>query len=537
MKKLIFTLTCILLAIPCQARIIYVDWDGSGDYLTIQAAINDANDGDTIIVADGTYTGDGNRDIDFLGKAITLRSTDPNDPNVVTGTIIDCQGSLEHPHRGFYLHNSEDANSVLAGFTITNGVGHPIWRSGVLFSEGGAIFCDASSPTISQCNITGNVAQLIDGGTNYWYGGCGGGIRCYGNSNPTIRNCTITNNFAGGGHQNYGNGGGISCSNSSPTIICCTIADNSTPWSYSYHGGGGIFLSNSSIVSNCIISGNSSSHGGGIYSQGNNVIVTNCTFNCNSSHWGGGGIYLTANSTVTNCIFWDDMPNEILVTGGWSPAITYSDIQGGWLGVGNIDVYPCFADPCSGDYHLQSEASRWDPNSQSWVLDNGTSPCIDAGNPGCPLGDEPAPNGNRRNMGAYGGTVEASKPPTYWRSIADMTNDWIVDSNDLKVFVGYWLETGECIPSDLNRSQSVDFNDFAIFGLQWSYPSVFEPGMTFQIDDCNMEAGLNWTAAAESNEPRFSVWVEGRYIHFEDSMYANCCPFELWLEKEINGNQ
>jgi len=69
-------------------------------------------------------------------------------------------------------------------------------------------------------------------------------------------------------------------------------------------------------------------------------------------------------------------------------------------------------------------------------------------------------------MGAYGGTAEASKTPANWRSIADLTNDWTVDFDDLKVFVDYWLETGQCIPGDLNRSQSVDFVDFAIFGRQ-----------------------------------------------------------------------
>ena len=80
-------------------------------------------------------------------------------------------------------------------------------------------------------------------------------------------------------------------------------------------------------------------------------------------------------------------------------------------------------------------------------------------------------------MGAYGGTAEASKTPADWRSIADLTNDWTVDFNDLKVFVDYWLETSQCIPSDLNRSQSVDFSDFAIFGQQWSDTFAIEPGI------------------------------------------------------------
>ena len=101
-------------------------------------------------------------------------------------------------------------------------------------------------------------------------------------------------------------------------------------------------------------------------------------------------------------------------------------------------------------------------------MDNVTSTCIDAGNPGCPLGDEPEDGNNVRiNMGAYGGTVEASKTPANWRSIADLTNDWVVDFDDLGVFVGYWLDEGECIPSDLNRSQFVNFFDFAIFAEYW----------------------------------------------------------------------
>jgi hypothetical protein len=140
-------------------------------------------------------------------------------------------------------------------------------------------------------------------------------------------------------------------------------------------------------------------------------------------------------------------------------------------------------------------------------------------------------------MGAYGGTTEASRSPAKWRNITDSTNDWTVNSNDLKVFVNYWLQTGECIPGDFNRSKFVDFSDFAILGLHWSYPSASEPGIVYQVDDCNMEAVQSRPVVAESNEPRFSVWVEGRYIHFEDQMYANCCPDELGLDKEINGNE
>ncbi len=139
-------------------------------------------------------------------------------------------------------------------------------------------------------------------------------------------------------------------------------------------------------------------------------------------------------------------------------------------------------------------------------------------------------------MGAYGGTTEASKTPANWRNIADLTNDWTVDFNDLKVFVDYWLETGQCIPSDLNRSQAVDFVDVAIFGKQWSGTPVIEPGIVYQVDDCNMGAGQSSAVASEPGETRFSVRVEGSYIHFEDLITANCCIDEIELLMTVEDN-
>lgn len=365
-------------------RTIYVDDDGPADFNTIQAAIDDSNDGDTVIVADGIYTGEGNRDIDFRKyshglppgptRAITVRSA--NGPG---NCIIDCNGTENDPHGGFRFENGEDSNSVIMGFAIINGYARcESYAPPFAVCEylGGAIYCWRSSPTISNCIISGNTA-----GTGY-----GGGISCF-VGNPTVSNCTFIGNSAKAG-------GGIDCWASSPT------------------------------VTNCILWGNSDSGGTDESAQidGTTVVVNYC------------------------CI---------------------QGLTGGLGGIGSIGDDPCFVDPCNGDYHLKSEEGRWEPNSESWVQDDVTSHCVDAGNPGCPVGDEPAPNGNRRNMGAYGGTTEASKSPANWRSIGDMTNDWILDSNDLKVFVGYWLERGDCIPSDLDRNQLVDFNDFALFSGSW----------------------------------------------------------------------
>ncbi len=141
----------------------------------------------------------------------------------------------------------------------------------------------------------------------------------------------------------------------------------------------------------------------------------------------GGGT-----ATVINCIIWDcqepvtlaDSSNTEIEDIGSHITISYSDIEGGIGGIsvdgdfstvtwgdGNLNVDPQFTNPNTGDYHLKSQAGRFDPNSESWVIDDVTSPCIDAGDPNSPIGDEPEPNGGRINMGAYGGTAEASKSP------------------------------------------------------------------------------------------------------------------------------
>lgn len=211
------------------------------------------------------------------------------------------------------------------------------------------------------------------------------------------------------------------------------------------------------------------------------TTVANCTFAANVA---GTGSTLACGDwpsvfELTNCILRDG-PDPIWKYGdagngpGPPPAesnisVTYSNVQGGWPGEGDIDVDPCFADPgywadaadpnviiepddpdavwVDGDYHLKSQAGRWDPTSASWARDAVTSPCIDAGHVNSPIGFEPFPNGGRINMGAYGGTAEASKSyfgePVCETIVAgDINGDCRVDLSDFAIISSHWLQRG-----------------------------------------------------------------------------------------------
>jgi parallel beta-helix repeat protein len=341
-----------------------------GEYPTIQAAIDDADDGDTVIVADGIYTGDGNRDIDFKGKAITVRSENgPED------CIIDCNGTPLDEHRGFYFHMEEEQSSVLDGITITNGY----------VNYGGGIYCHYSSPTITNCIITGNQAA----------GGGGGGICCDYSGNPTITNCTISGNQAA-----YSAGGGIYCHYSSPTITNCIITGNHA----ADGGGGGICCDygGSPAVTNCTLIGNSASDGGGIYNQDNDLTLSNCTLSGNSADNIGGGIYNHPYSLtiMSNCIFWDN--TDVSGTGqsaqiyGIPVGVIYSCIKDddpddsnipfGGEENGNIDDNPMFVrEPNDGGDGWGDDPETPDVNEAAndnfgdLHLQNG-SPCINTGN-------------------------------------------------------------------------------------------------------------------------------------------------------------
>jgi parallel beta-helix repeat protein len=301
-----------------------------GDQPTIQAGIDAASTGDTVLVANGTYTGAGNIDLDFKGKAITVRSK--NGPDY---TIIDC----EQEGRGFHFHSGEGQDSVVSGFTIENGDPYSPYN-------GGGILCDSSSPTITNCTISENYASN------------GGGISCD-NSSPTVTNCTFSGNDANYGGGIYCNsssptitnctfswndaiaGGGISCRNSSsPTITNCTFSGN-----WTYVGGGISCRDNSSpTITDCTISGNDAEDGGGISCDNSSPTIINCTITGNAVEYEGGGISCWDNSspTITGCTIsengvYDFGPGGGIYCDASSPTITACTITGNSaLGGGGI---------------------------------------------------------------------------------------------------------------------------------------------------------------------------------------------------------
>lgn len=319
-------------------------------YDQLRYAISEALSGDTIVLSEGTYPGG----IDFAGKNLILRSADLNDPNVVAATVITGAS------RAVTFAGGQDANCVLAGLTITG-------------AETG-VYCLGSSPTIANCRIEGNT---------------GAGTELQDGSNPSIVRCDIIMN----------DGPGIRMRKRTQ---------------------GRLVIHNYATITNCLIAEN------GQYGIEDGILtVTNCTVVAN----GLCGIS-SYDATITNSIIYYNGLDGGQIESQVDARVTYSDVQGGWPGQGNIDADPLFVrlgyrtrlgGPedfsdgfwVSGDYHLQSQAGRWDSFfTQSWVQDEATSPCVDAGDPDSDYSAEPAPNGGRINMGAHGGTPQASKSLT-----------------------------------------------------------------------------------------------------------------------------
>jgi len=283
----------LLLTAPVHSKTLYVP----GNYPTIQQAIDAAVNGDTVLVDPGTYV----ENIDFMGKAITVASADG--PTV---TVIDGSQPSNPLYRSVAIFKSgEKSDSVLKGFTLTNGsgsIGYGGWF------HGGGIFCYYASPTIIDNIIIKNATPAP---------GRGGGMNTYCCDDVTVAGCTFRENSAG-----Y-RGGGLANDQSGITLANCTFAEN--------------------VAAHI---------GGGIYSFLSDLSVNSCTMSVNSGSDGGGMFNYSSNVTVGNSILWSNTPNEIVVYGSLNTEVLHCCIQGGWPGTGNVDADPLFVDPHDGDYHL-----------------------------------------------------------------------------------------------------------------------------------------------------------------------------------------
>ena len=299
-----------------QADTITVCWDGGGDFTTIQAGINDANDGDEVVVCEGTYY----ENIIITNRDITLTCADRTNPNTVEETIID-GNNLDS------VIKINDSNVVIYGFTITNG----------LADSGGGVYCSGgpADVCISNCHISNN--KTTDGNDGYCVfldpdfecfpgepGGDGAGIYCCNSISLTVIASVISNNTTGqGGDGTYmdfwwslpadgGDGGGIYCSSPSLNIKHCIFQNNTTgDGGYQRFGGG------------------DGGRGGGIYCTSPSATIHRCRFINNATGnagafdaidtpgptgGDGGGIFCSGSSSpdIRNCLVEDN------TTGGWT---------------------------------------------------------------------------------------------------------------------------------------------------------------------------------------------------------------------------
>ena len=260
-------LASLLLSSAAPAATIRVDLNGGGDYLTIGEAIEAAVEGDTLLVAPGEYVGTNNRNMDPLGKDLTIVGTAGSE-----STIINC----ENAGRGFTFLNSENSTYVV-GLTILDGD-----TDGEV--PGGSVVCDGASPTFLDCVF---LSSFADAG--------GGAVQCV-DASPTFQDCQFIDN-----RGRFG-GGLISKGSSHPVLTDVLFEGNDAAWTGGMRcEGGGATLTNVTFRDN-----RSSNTGGGFVGAGEgNYSIAHCVFVGNVAEDGiGGGVACGAGTlSVSNCTF------------------------------------------------------------------------------------------------------------------------------------------------------------------------------------------------------------------------------------------
>lgn len=474
-------LPCLMLAALASVYpgpILHVDDDAPGDpgpgdsgvsdpledgsaahpFDAIQEAIDAAAGGATIIVEPGVYL----ETIDLPGTALTLRGA--GGPSVTTidaggaGSVVTCTGG-------------EGPDTVVQGFTITGGAAE----------RGGGVSCDDGALVLDECVFVGNAAASSGAGA-YFSGGT-----------AALTGCTFTGNVAGT-TSGSGRGAGLYSVECVTTMSGCAFLDN-----HAFASGGAIYVTNSmsggATAVGCVFSGNSAILGGAVFdaSPGRpGIVAVNCAFTGNAASGFGGGIYYGSDATVAGCTFagnsaglgggiyvavvagsaavtntilWGNTPDQ-LIDSNLLADVTYSDVQGGWPGIGNIDADPQLADadgrlsagsPCvdaGGNWGVPADVLDLDGDGDAheltpWDLDD--APRF-AGQPG------PAPGCGAPvvvDMGAYERRGDEAQV-----IFADLDGDGVVGVADLAILAGcLGADGGDCCIADLDLDGAVGPDD------------------------------------------------------------------------------
>ncbi len=320
------------------------------------------NSGDSLRLMPGTtFIFDGPYPFNIYGRLLA--------EGTASDSIVFTTDPIANPNRWRGLHFEDAPSGSRLAYCVVE-------KGNAPSNFGGGIYCSSSSPTLTNCTISGNWAS------------CGGGIYCT-SSSPTFTHCMFTANLGSSGGGVFCNdyslatfthcmftgnsvesGGGVYCHGSSPIFTHCVFSGNSA----TYYGGGLRCDDFSSpTFTNCVFSGNL--RGGAFCYNYSSSIFMNCTVIGNLA--GGGGMCCNERSfpIIKDCILWGNTPSQIFCDWSSYPSVTYSDIQGGWPGTGNIDMDPLFVSGPDGAHYL----------SQTVAGQGVQSPCVDAGDPSSPV--------------------------------------------------------------------------------------------------------------------------------------------------------
>ncbi len=367
---------------------IFVRSDGSGEFPTIQAALNATIDGDTVSLYNGRYSGPGNRDIEFPSRSVVLKSRSGNP----VYCVIDCEGSSQDPHSGIFFRSQVVYGAWVEGITIQHSYGagvhcendaSPFFNNVVFEQNGGtAVYCHSSSPSFADCTFQNNNS---------------GSIACADTSEVLLNDCIFANNFA-----EY-TGASILNESSSVIIARCTFLGNASGFSgaavkssrASWAGRPSVTIYDSHFIANV-----GGYHGGALDFSQTDFSIETSYFSNNECGINGGAFWCSFESAgrIRDCVFYGNSGTKgaainvgddvsILIETGiiasnqgsvgvfcdpnFPPLgleLTCTDIYanegGDWAGCladmdslnNNVSVDPMFCDPSSNDFRLLSKS-------------------------------------------------------------------------------------------------------------------------------------------------------------------------------------